>query len=407
MIKKFGFWVSGLLALCLVTCVMAAPSALQMLGNANKPIPVPTPPSVNAKAYILLDANSGRVLAEKGADDKLNPASLTKMMTLYIVSDALKQARIHLDDKVTVSEKAWRTGGSRMFIKVGDTVPVEQLIQGVIVQSGNDACVALAEHVAGNENSFADLMNEQAQLLGMKNSHFTDSTGMPDPNHYSTARDLANLATHLVMDFPEYYHYYKEKWFTFNGIKQPNRNRLLWRDATVDGIKTGHTEDAGYCLVSSAKTDDMRLVSVVMGASTDAGRADDSQRLLTYGFRFYETHRLYQGGQTLANERVWYGQNNSVPLSITKEVYVTIPRGSYKQLQANIEIPGNLMAPISKGQTLGTLNVKLGDQSVVQIPLIAAASDPQAGVFKRMKDSVHLTFKHWFGTRDKDKLDQS
>ena len=400
--NKFGQWATGLLALCFTVSALAAPSALSLMGKRpSRPITVPSPPNIKVKAFILLDANSGRVLAEKNADQKLKPASLTKMMTMYIVSDALKQGRIKLDDKVLVSEKAWRTGGSRMFIKVGDHVSVNDLIQGVVVQSGNDACVALAEHVAGSENSFADIMNEQANLLGMKDSHFTDSTGMPHPDHYSTARDLSILAKHLIIDFPEYYHYYKEKRFKYNGIPQPNRNRLLWRDANVDGIKTGHTKKAGYCLVSSAKTHDMRLISVLMGAPSDTARVEDTQRLLRYGFRFFETHRLYQAGQALSKERVWYGQNKNVVVTIGKDLYVTIPHGSYKQLDANIEVPSTLQAPITQGQVVGTLRVKLGDKSVSEIPLIAAQADPKGGVFKRLKDSITLALKRWFSSRDK------
>lgn len=308
----------------------------------NKPLVTPAPPILNAKAYILIDVNSGKIIAEKNSEERLPPASLTKMMTLYVISNALHHEQIHLADNVRVSRDAWKIGGSRMFIKEGQQVAVEDLLKGIIVDSGNDACVAMAEHVGGTENSFTDLMNQQAQNLGMKNSHFTDSTGLPDPNLYTTAKDLAILGRALIIDFPQYYDWYKQKWFTYNGIRQPNRNRLLWRDNQVDGIKTGHTNEAGFCLVSSAKRDNMRLLAVVLGEPSDSSRADDSEKLLNYGFRFFETHQLYKSGQSISELPLYKGQVDKVNVGLNEDQYITIPTGQYQRLNISTKVPSFL-----------------------------------------------------------------
>lgn len=372
-------------------------------GNADNISYIPKPPSTNAKSYILIDANSGKIIAEKNADVKRQPASLTKMMTLYVTSEAIQNGSISLNDKVHISVKAWKTGGSKMFIRAGQYVTVADLIKGVIVDSGNDACVALAEHIAGTDSAFAKMMNDTAQKLGMTESHFVDSTGLPRPDHYSTAHDLAILARALIMNFPQDYKWYKEKYFTFNKIKQNNRNRLLWRDKYVDGVKTGHTSEAGYCLVASAKKDGMRLISVVMGTPTDEARAADSQQLLNYGFRFYETHLLYQGGVKLGTQKVYKGKENSVPAAIQYNLYVTIPNGQYKNLKANLQGPKTLKAPINKGQSIGNLVITLNGKTVATRPLIALQADPLGGFFSRVSDSVSSSVGSWFSSKSDNK----
>lgn len=363
----------------------------------NKPLITPAPPAVNAKAYILIDVDSGKILAEKDATTKLPPASLTKMMTLYVVSNALKHQQIHSDTKVRVSETAWKAEGSRMFIKVGDEVPVQDLIKGVIVDSGNDACIALAEHVGGSEASFADIMNQQAQQLGMTDSHFTDSTGLPNPQLYTTAKDLAVLGRAIINHFPEYYPWYQQKWFTYNNIRQPNRNRLLWRNSQVDGIKTGHTEEAGYCLVSSAKRGNMRLLAVVMGAPSDAIRADDSERLINYGFRFFETHALYPKDKAIQEVAVFKGRGNKLAVGAMENVMVTIPVGQSDKLSIVSQIPKHLQAPIQAHQRVGELIVQLDQKPVATIPLYALHAVEQGGMITRAKDTVRLAFSRWIG----------
>lgn len=350
----------------------------------------PIPPSLQAAAYILIDAQSGKIITQQNATVKRPPASLTKMMTLYVVSSALKSGQITLDTEVPISEDAWRTGGSKMFVKVGQNVKVRDLIKGIIVDSGNDACVAMAEYLGGNEPSFASMMNQQAQQLGMKNSHFTDSTGMPHPDHYTTAQDLAILARALIAHFPEYYPWYKEKWFTYAGIRQPNRNRLLWRDPSVDGIKTGHTEEAGFCLVASAKRDDTRLISVVLGDPSDSARASDSQALLNYGFHFFETHLVYSAGSAIENVPVWKAEAPTVSAGVIKNLYVTIPVNQYKNIEITKDIPKNLSAPIKKGQTLGNIVIKLNNEIIAKQPLVALEEDPQGGIWTRIKDSIRM-----------------
>lgn len=376
------------------------PQAQSSKPTPNAPVAgqtlAPTPPNIDAAGYMLMDANSGQVLASKNPDQHLAPASLTKMMTSYILSAALDAKRVHLDDLVPVSEAAWRTGGSKMFIKVNDKVPLRDLMQGMIVDSGNDACVALSEFVAGSQDSFVNLMNQQAGLLGMKNSHFMDVNGLPDAGHYSSPRDLAILGRALVNDFPQDYQWYSQKWFTYNNIRQPNRNRLLWSDSSVDGIKTGHTDDAGYCLVASAKRNGMRLVSVVMGAPSDSSRASDSQQLLTYGFRFYTTHKLYPANKALTSARVWYGENDEINVGADRDVYVTLLSSQDAAVKTNIEIAKKLEAPIKKGQQVGKILVTVNDKVLTEQPLVAMQDDPQGGIFRRMSDHVGKWFSNIF-----------
>lgn len=360
-------------------------------GFANPTI-TPAAPKLNAKGYVLMDANTGMIIAQKNMHKRMPPASLTKLMTLYVTSQAIKQGQISLDNKVRISKKAWHTGGSRMFLNAGSQVPVHDLIQGIIVASGNDSCVALSQYVGGNEDTFVEMMNQSAQQLGMKDTHYMDSTGLPNPNHYSTPYDLALLTRAIITKFPEDYGWYKQKWIKYNGIKQPNRNRLLWRDQSVDGLKTGHTKAAGYCLIASAKRDDMRLISVVMGTPTDSARANDSQALLNWGFRFYQSPQLFKGDVPLATPRVWLGENKTVALGVEKPVHVTIPTGSYSKLKPQITINTPIRAPVKQGDTYGTLNISLNNKVISSTPLIALDNDPVGGFFSRIWDHLLLLF---------------
>jgi len=355
--------------------------------------PIPSAPSVDANSYVLMDFHSGGILAEMEPEKSVEPASITKVMTGYVVFSALESGSISLDDAVIVSERAWRMPGSRMFIEVGRQVSVEDLLQGMIIQSGNDASVALAEHVAGSEEAFVDMMNQYARRLGMENTSYANSTGLPDENQYTTAYDTALLARALVQDYPDYYDWYSEREFTYNGIRQNNRNTLLWRDDSVDGIKTGHTRSAGYCLVTSAQRNDSRLVSVVMGSSSERSRADASQTLLNYGFRFFETHRLYGAGESLAEERVWGGASDSVPVGLKEDLYVTVPRGSYNDLDPVMNISGRLDAPIREGDELGTVRVSLNGETVAERPVYAQADVDSGSLWRRLVDRVKLFFE--------------
>jgi D-alanyl-D-alanine carboxypeptidase (penicillin-binding protein 5/6) len=363
-----------------------------LLTIAQATLPIPSAPKVGARGYILVDFNSGRVLAEKEADERMEPASLTKLMTAYVVFRELKNGHISLTDKVTVSEKAWRAPGSRMFIEVNKRVSVEDLIQGMIVQSGNDASIALAEFVAGSEDTFAEYMNQHARRLGMNASHFMNATGLPHERHYTTARDIATLARALIREFPDYYRWYSQKEFTFNNITQQNRNKLLWRDPSVDGMKTGYTKTAGYCLVTSAKRKEMRLISVVLGTKSQKARETASQALLNYGYRFFETHRLYEGGKALQQPRVFKAENELLPVGVLQDLYVTLPRGRYEKLKAEIEMPATLMAPLVREQPVGTLRIRLGDKVITETPLVALADAPEGGIWRRMVDSIMLWF---------------
>jgi D-alanyl-D-alanine carboxypeptidase (penicillin-binding protein 5/6) len=362
-----------------------------------KAMPTPAAPTLGANSYILMDFNSGRILVESNPDMRVEPASITKVMTSYVVFHELADGNIKLEDLVNVSEKAWRTGGSRMFIEPNMEVTLEQLIKGMVIQSGNDASVALAEHLAGSEDAFAGLMNHYAQQLGMSNSHFMNSTGLPHEEHYTTARDVALLSVALIAEFPEFYHWYSEKEYSFNNIRQHNRNNLLWRDPAVDGLKTGHTQAAGYCLAASAKRDGMRLISVVLGSSSESSRVSESQTLLNYGFRFFETVQLYQAGQELAQGRVWKGEGEQVRLGIADELFVTIPRGHYDDLDAQVEMRPELIAPITEGEEVGQISVRLDDEEIANRGLVALESITEAGFFGRTWDGMSMWFGGLFG----------
>lgn len=357
---------------------------------------IPSPPNLSSKSYVLMDADSGRVLVERNRDERLAPASLTKMMTAYIADREMAEGRMTLDDEIRISETAWRTGGSRMFVQEGSRVRVEDLMRGVVIQSGNDASVALAEHISGGEGSFAEVMNQQAQQLGMTNSQFTNATGLPDPDMLSTAYDMALLAVAKIQDFPESYKMYRERYFTFNDIRQPNRNRLLWRDESVDGLKTGHTSAAGYCLVASAKRDGRRLVAVVMGASSDEARAREVQQLLNYGFRYFETHQLFSAGDKVMDSRVWKGKAPMVDLGLQDSLHISIPTGSRDQLKSVVDVDSVLEAPLKAGQEYGTLTISLNGEVLAERPLLALQDVEQGGLFKRLWDSLKLFFSKLF-----------
>ena len=353
---------------------------------------VPAAPQLAAKAWVLMDGASGQVLVENNADERLPPASLTKLMTAYIATKEIEGGRIAESDMVTVSEHAWRTGGSRMFIKLGSQVSVSDLLHGIIIQSGNDASVALAEHIAGSEDAFADMMNNTAQKLGMTNFHFMDATGLPNPEHYSSARDMATLARAIIYGEPTHYAIYAQKEFLWNNIKQPNRNLLLWRDKTVDGLKTGHTEEAGYCLVASAVRDGQRMIAVVFGTNSEQARAAETQKLLTYGFRFFESQTFYKKGAELTKAMVWKGSEHEVKAGLSEDLTMTVPRGQLKQLQANMVLQPQLMAPIQQGQVIGKVEVKLGDKVVRTSDLVALNAVEEGGIFRRLWDSIRLFF---------------
>jgi D-alanyl-D-alanine carboxypeptidase (penicillin-binding protein 5/6) len=363
---------------------------LPTLNAATNSILIPNPPTIAASSYILEDFNSGRVLAEKEADKKLAPASLTKIMTAYVIYRELAGGHLTLNDKVTISPKAWRTSGSKMFVEVGKQVRIEDLLKGMIIQSGNDASVALAEHVGGSEATFAIMMNQHAARLGMTNSHFENSMGLPTLNHYTTARDLAKLTRALIAEFPQYYRWDAQKEFTYNKITQQNRNKLLWRDKTVDGVKTGFTDDAGYCMVASAKRESMRLISVVMGTTSPDARATESQTLLNYGFHFYETHRLYQGNISLKETRLWGGETKTVQLGLASDLYVTIPRRHYNDLKAVMKFNQPITAPISKGKNYGTVSVSFAGEPLTNRPLVALKSIATGNFVQRFYDKVML-----------------
>lgn len=354
---------------------------------------IPKAPIIAAKSYMMMDFASGKILSEKEADLPLAPASITKIMTSYVLFHELKEGNIHLNDLVTISKKAWKTPGSRMFIEVNRKVSVEDLLKGMIIQSGNDASVALAEFVAGSEDAFAALMNQHADQLGMTNTNFMNSTGLPHPEHLTTARDLGILAAALIRDFPDYYKWYAVKEFKFNKIKQFNRNKLLWRDKTVDGIKTGHTEAAGYCLVASSKREDMRLITVILGTKSTSARAQESQKLLNFGFRFYETHALYQANVPLKTVRVYKGNKTELALGLQENLHVTVPRGQRKNLKPSIKLQQIIEAPVSKGQQFGEVEVLLDNKVAAKVPVIALEDIPKGSLWQLGKDSVLLWFK--------------
>ena len=358
----------------------------------------PAAPQLAAEGYLLIDADTGHVIVEHNSGQRLPPASLTKIMTSYIISAELQQGTVSLDEEVDISVKAWQTEGSRMFVREGTKVSVNDLKRGIIIQSGNDASVAMAERIAGSEDAFADLMNQHAARLGMTDTNFMNATGLPNENHYTTASDLAKLTNALIRDFPADYKIYSEKYFTYNDIKQPNRNTLLWRDKTVDGVKTGHTEAAGYCLVASAKRGDMRLISVVMGTNSEESRAIESQKLLTYGFRYFETVRLYDAGETLKTVRVWGGDKPSVDLGVTNNIVITVPQGSRKNLDASMDLQKIVRAPLRAGEALGTLKIMNGGALVKEVVLVANTEVAEGGFFKRLWDGISLFFAKFFSS---------
>jgi serine-type D-Ala-D-Ala carboxypeptidase (penicillin-binding protein 5/6) len=399
--KRHPLLLPMLLIMSLV--LMTAQALAQAVPVPQVPTPqtmIPAPPQIAAKSWFLMDADSGRVLVEHNADERLPPASLTKLMTAYLVERELDRGNIGMDDMVRVSENAWRTGGSKMFIEVDTEVSINNLLYGIIIASGNDASVAVAEHLAGGEAPFADLMNQHATRLGLHNTNFVNATGLPHPEQYSSARDMALLSQYIINDYPEHYAVYAEKYFTFSDIRQPNRNRLLWRDPTVDGLKTGWTTEAGYGLVASAKRDDMRLISVVMGTSSEEARAQETQKLLSYGFRYYETMSLYEQGAVLNTPRVWGGERNELRVGVDENVFMTVPRARNQELNARLDIRQDLTAPISQGDRVGTLEVRLGDDIVGEQALVALESIEEGNIFKRLFDQVRRFFSNliagWF-----------
>ena len=367
----------------------ATPQPAAAQPAASDALPVPPPPEVTGTAWVLMDAASGNVLAGENYDEQLEPASITKVMTSYVIAAEMAAGKVSRDDQVMMTENAWRTGGagtdgSYSGFEVNQSAPLLEMEKGMVVQSGNDAAIALAEHVAGSEQAFAALMNQYAQRIGMEKSHFVNATGLPGEGHITSARDLALLGRALIRDYPEAYSYNKIKEFTVGNITQPNRNVLLWRDASVDGIMTGHTSAAGYCLMASAKRGDQRLISVVMGSTSESQRARDSQALLNWGFRFYETHEMYKAGAQVAQQKVWKGQENEVRLGLAEPLLVTVPRGRYEQLKPMMDVPATMVAPIEKGQAIGTVKVMLDDKVIAQRPLVAIDGIEQAGFFKRL-----------------------
>ena len=364
-----------------VTSVTAAPSL------------IPAPPRVNAKAYLLIDHNSGHILAEHNADKKIEPASLTKLMTAYVALFEIERGGISLEDEVKISEKAWRMRGSRMFLKVNSHVLVKELLKGLIVQSGNDASIALAEHIASNESAFVELMNQHAERLNMNSTHFNNSTGWPDSNHFTTARDLAKLSRAIIRDFPGHYSWYKIKQYTHNNITQPNRNRLLWLDNRVDGLKTGHTEAAGYCLISSAKQNNTRLLSIVTGTNKDETRIAASRKLLNYGFRFFETNLIHKANTEITNMRIWKGEEQNLSLGISKDLYITTPKGLRKKIKNNVKVEAMIEAPVEQGQAYGQLSIVLGEKQLAAQELIALSTIKEGGIWRKLSDNIQLMFQ--------------
>ncbi|HNQ04303.1 MAG TPA: D-alanyl-D-alanine carboxypeptidase family protein [Thiobacillaceae bacterium] len=360
---------------------------------AHAALPLPPAPQINARAWLLIDVSSGQPLAEKAADTRMEPASLTKIMTAYLSFAALKDGRLKLDQTLPVSERAWQAEGSRTFLVPGRPARVEDLLRGMIIQSGNDASIALAEGIGGSEEGFVAMMNRTAQRLGMTNTHFTNATGLPHAQHHSTARDLARLTMAMIRDFPERYKLYAEKDFAYNGIRQPNRNRLLYMDPSVDGVKTGHTGSAGYCLVASSQRDQRRLLSVVLGANSDVGRAMESQKLLNYGFQFYETVKLYPAGRTVSTLRIYKGADSALRAGFGQDLYVTVPRGTAQRLKAQVVSRQPMLAPVRRGQAVGSLRLSLDGERVGDFPLRALHDIPVAGLLGRAWDSLLLLFR--------------
>jgi D-alanyl-D-alanine carboxypeptidase (penicillin-binding protein 5/6) len=349
-------------------------------------------PEIEAESYLLIDFHSQRVLASKKADERVEPASITKLMTAYVIYKELEKGNISNDDSVLISKKAYRMKGSRMFVEVGRKVPLKRLMSGLIIQSGNDAAIALAEHVSGTEAAFVERMNAEASKLKLDNTHFANATGWPNDDHYSTASDLAKLAHAVIATYPEHYKQYKVKEYGYNGIQQYNRNKLLWLDPTVDGVKTGHTESAGFCLVASAERNGMRLISVVLGAKNIKDRADASQQLLEYGYRNFETHKLYKGGGVLQKVQIWKGAEKMLPIGFIEDFYITVPKNSFERLQGNIEYQSDVDAPVHRGDQIGKVIIKDGDQIVLQSPLVALNNVASGSVWRKITDGVQKVF---------------
>ncbi len=373
---------------------MLLPIALLAFALNAQALPIPTPPRFNANSYVLMDANSGQIIAANHPDKASEPASLTKLMTTYVVFHALQDGMIKLGDTATISEKAWRMGGSRTFLKLGSKVTINELLHGMITQSGNDATVALAERVAGTEATFVELMNRYARKLGMKDSHFVDASGLTaDPRHHTTARDLAILSRAIIDEFPQYQHYFEEKYYSWNNIRQPNRNRLLFTDPTVDGLKTGHTDKAGYCLIASANRKHLRLIAVVMGAKSESARARYAEALLNYGSTFFEGRSLYAADAPITRVPVWKGAEDAVPVGSFNALYVTLPKADAKDLRTVVQAPSELVAPVAKNTRVGTLNVMAGDSTLARVPLYTLNGVPRGNIFRRAIDTVRLWFK--------------
>jgi D-alanyl-D-alanine carboxypeptidase (penicillin-binding protein 5/6) len=376
---------------CLSLLLLGAPAAWA------SQMAIPAPPQLAAKSYVLLDAATGQVLVDNNGDQRLPPASLTKLMTAYIATLEIRKGEIGKQDLVPISEHAWRTGGaasggSTMFLPLNSQASVDDLLHGVIIQSGNDASIALAEHIAGSEDAFADMMNETAARLGMNNSHFMNATGLPHPEHYSSAHDMAILARAIINEDQEHYAIYAQKEFLWNNIKQGNRNLLLWRDKTVDGLKTGHTQEAGYCLVASAVRDGARMITSVFGTVSESARAAETQKLLTYGFRFFETRTFYKQGQELAQAQVWKGATRQLKAGLAADLSLTLPKGQLDKLQAGMTMNPQLIAPIKQGDVIGKVEVKLGDEVVHSADLVALETVEEGGLFRRLWDSIRLFF---------------
>jgi len=379
------------LTLLLVTI---SPLAIADTITPQTPSLLPRPPAIATNAYLLVDYNSNTIIAEKNSTLLVEPASLTKMMTMYIVDSEIKAGKLKLDQAILISKNAWQATGSRMFLNVDTRVTVEELIKGVIIQSGNDASVALAEHIAGSEQSFADLMNSYAQMLGMKDSHFVNATGMPDKEHVTTAKDMAILGRAIIKNFPETYKIYAQKEFVYNGIHQQNRNQLLWRNPIVDGIKTGHTDNAGYCLVASGKVADMRLIAVVMGAKSDKSRTEEANKLLTWGFRFYESNLVRQANVKLQDVKVWMGKDKRLDIGFAEDLYVTAPQGNYKKYTAMINLLPMIKAPIQQGDVVGTYVVQdQHNETILQQPIVALKTIPKGNILQRGRDFITLNIK--------------
>ncbi len=376
----------------ILTSIIASLSALSLVPSAQAgDAQIAPPPNLAVKAYLLKDFNSGYMIATQNSDMRVEPASLTKIMTAYLSFKALKNGHLQLTQTLPVSEIAWKTEGSKMFIEPNKPVTVDELLHGMIIVSGNDASIALAEGIASTEAQFAEMMNKEAQRLGMKNTHYMNATGLPDPQHYTTANDLSILATALIRDFPgEYQRLYSNKEYTYNNITQPNRNRLLWLDPNVDGMKTGHTESAGYCLISSAKRDGVRRIAVVLGAPTDAARATESQKLLNYGFQFFDSNLVYKQGQSISQLKVWKGNENQVASTVTNDLFITLPKGEYANVKAVVSSMQPLIAPIKKGQVIGSVKFTLNGKTIDERTLVAAKSIDGAGILGRAWDSIKL-----------------